>query len=381
MIKASKWLMLFMPTIVLFFKDNGLNLEEIMAIQAIYSITIALIEIPSGYVADVLGRKNSMIIGTFFGFLGMLVYSFAEGFWGFLPAALSLGIGQSFVSGSDTALMYDSLVAIDQKDKFIKYEGRSIALGNFAEAIAFIIGGFLAEISLRTPFYYQTGIAFIGFLVAFLLVEPPSTKLSGKKPMDNIKYILRFALKESKPLKWNIIYSSVIGATTLVMAWFSQPYFVALKMEVKYFGIVGAILNLAVALTSFYSHRIEEKWNSNKMLTFFLISLSACYLLLGNILNYWGLVILFIFYLVRGICTPVLRDYINRYTPSEMRATVMSIRSFMIRGVFAICSPFLGYLADVYCIQTAFQVATIIFFSIGGISLIFYLRNEKLNLE
>lgn len=381
MIKASKWLMLFMPTIVLFFKDNGLNLEEIMTIQAIYSITIALIEIPSGYVADVLGRKNSMIIGTFFGFIGMFIYSFAEGFWGFLPAALSLGIGQSFVSGSDTALMYDSLATINQKDKFIKYEGRSIALGNFAEAIAFIIGGFLAEISLRTPFYYQTGIAFIGFLIAFLLIEPPVSKLTHKNPWINIKYIIHYSLIKSKPLKWNIIYSSVIGATTLVMAWFSQPYFVALKMEVKYFGIIGAILNLAVAITSFYSHHIEEKWNSSKMLTFFLIFLSACYLLLGNILNYWGLLVLFIFYMVRGICTPVLRDYINRFTPSEMRATVMSIRSFMIRTIFAICSPFLGYLADIYSIQIAFQVATIIFFSIGGISLIFYLRNEKQKLE
>jgi len=366
-----------MPTIVLFFKDNGLNLKEIMIIQAIYSITIALIEIPSGYVADVLGRKNSMIIGTFFGLVGMVVYSFAHGFWGFLPAALCLGIGQSFVSGSDTALMYDTLVTINQKEKFIKFEGRSIALGNFAEAIAFIVGGFLAEISLRTPFYYQCGIAFIGFLVAFLLIEPPVTKLSNNRPWTNIKYILRYSLKESKPLKWNIIYSSVIGVTTLVMAWFSQPYFEALGLEVKYFGIVGAILNLAVALTSFYSHRIEEKWNSAKLLTFLLISLSVCYFILGNILNYWGLIILFIFYLIRGVATPVLRDYINRYTPSEMRATVMSIRSFMIRTMFASCSPFLGYLADVYSVQTSFKLASIIFFSIGSVSLLFYLKNEK----
>ena len=373
--------MLFMPTIVLFFKDNGLNLKEIMLIQAIYSIAIAVIEIPSGYVADVLGRKNSILIGTFFGFLGMVIYAYAFGFWGFLPAALCLGVGQSFVSGSDTALMYDTLATIHQKENFVKFEGRSIALGNFAEAIAFIIGGFLAEISLRTPFYYQCAIALIGFLTAFFLIEPPVTKLSNIKPWANINYILRYALKESKPLKWNIIYSSVIGVTTLVMAWFSQPYFEALGLEVKFFGLVGAVLNLAVALTSFYAHRIEEKWNSAKMLTFFLFSLSACYFLLGHILNYWGLVILFVFYLVRGIATPVLRDYINRYTPSEMRATVMSIRSFMIRVMFAICSPFLGYLADVYSIQTSFQLAAFIFFSIGGIALIFYLKNEKLTRE
>lgn len=380
-IKASKWLMLFMPTIFLFFKENGLDLHDIMVIQAIYSVTIALIEIPSGYAADVLGRKNSMVIGTFFGFAGMLIYTFASGFWGFLPAALCLGIGQSFISGSDTALMYDSLVAVDLKEKFIKFEGRSIALGNFAEATAFILGGFLAEISLRTPFYYQSIIAFIGFAVAFMLIEPPVSKMSYKKPWANIRYIIKHSLKENIPLKWNIIYSSVIGATTLVMAWFAQPYYAALNMEVKYYGIVGAILNLAVAFTSFYAHRIEEKINTNKLLTFILIGLCFCYAFLGSFLNYWGLAILFLFYLIRGIATPVLRDYINRFTPSEMRATVMSIRSFMIRVIFAIFSPFLGYIADVYSIQTAFDIAAIVFFVIGLVSLIFYLKNEKTRLE
>lgn len=377
MIKASKWLMLFMPTIFLFFKDNGLDLHDIMVIQAIYSITIALIEIPSGYVADVLGRKNSMIIGTFFGVLGMIIYTISYGFWGFLPAALCLGIGQSFISGSDTALMYDSLVAINKKEKFIMYEGRSIAFGNFSEAIAFILGGFLAEISLRTPFYFQCVIAFIGFVVAIILVEPPATKMSNQNPWLNIKNILKFSLKENKPLKWNIIYSSVIGATTLVMAWFAQPYYSALNMEVKYYGIVGAALNLAVALTSFYAHRLEVKINSKKLLTLILISLCLCYAYLGSFLNYWGILILFFFYSVRGIATPVLRDYINRHTPSEMRATVMSIRSFMIRIMFAILSPFLGFIADVYSLQNSFLIATLVFSIIGLISLIFYLTKAK----
>lgn len=370
-----------MPTIFLFFKENGLDLHDIMVIQAIYSISIALIEIPSGYVADVLGRKNSMVIGTFFGFIGMVIYTFASGFWGFLPAALCLGFGQSFISGSDTALMYDSLVSVNQQDKFIKYEGRSISMGNFAEAVAFIVGGFLAEISLRTPFYYQCIIAFIGFVIAFLLKEPPVTKMDNKKPWANIKYIIRFSLKENTPLKWNIIYSSVIGATTLVMAWFAQPYFAALNMEVKYYGIVGAILNLAVAFTSFYAHRIEEKINTPKLLAFILIALCFCYVYLGNFLNYWGLAILFTFYLIRGVATPVLRDYINRFTPSEMRATVMSIRSFMIRIVFAVFSPLLGYIADIYTIQSAFNIAGVVFFVVGFTSLIFYLKNEKNRFE
>src|SRR5690606_17581834 len=134
---------------------------------------------------------------------------------------------QSFVSGSDTALMYDSLIEIKREKDFIKLEGRTISMGNLAEAIAFIIGGLLAEISLRTPFYFQIGIALIGLVTAFLLVEPKVHKIAdGKtKPWKNIKNIINFALNENKTLRYYIMYSSFIGAATLTMAWLVQPYF------------------------------------------------------------------------------------------------------------------------------------------------------------
>ena len=65
----------------------------------------------------------------------------------------------------------------------------------------------------------------------------------------------------------------------------------------------------------------------------------------------------------------------NRYTPSEMRATVMSIRSFIIRGLFASTSPIFGYIADIYSLQQAFFLSGIIFLIIGGIVLILLLKN------
>ncbi len=372
-------MMLFMPTIVLFFQENGLALFDIMLLQAIYSVTIALLEIPSGYVADVLGRKNSMVIGTFFGLLGIIVYAFSFGFWGFLPAALCLGIGQSFVSGSDTALMYDSLLELKREKEFIKLEGRTISMGNFAEAVAFIIGGFLAEITLRTPFYYQIAIAAAGFITALSLTEPKVHRLAdGKtKPWKNIKNIIRFSLHENKTLRYFILYSAIIGCTTLTMAWFVQPYYKLLNIKVVYFGIIGAILNLAVAIPSYYAHVIEQKVKTKTLLIAFLILLMSCSVFISLYISLWSLFILLLFYVVRGVATPVLRDYMNRHIPSEMRATVMSIRSFIIRLLFAITSPILGYVADIYSLEQALLLSAILFFVLGGITLILLLNNRK----
>ena len=372
--------MLFMPIIWLFYEENGLSIADLFIIQSIYSVTIAVIEIPSGYVADVLGRKNSMIIGTLFGVFGMIAYSFSFGFEGFLIASLCLGIGQSFISGSDTAIMYDSLLELNRTKDFIKLEGRTISMGNLAEAFAFIIGGLLAEISLRTPFYFQIGISLVGFIIALSLVEPKMHRLiDGRtKPWKNIKNIIRFSLKENKILRYYIFYSAIIGAGTLTMAWYSQPYFIEIGINSKfYFGLLGAGLNLAVAIPSFYAHTIEEKINTKSLLIFMLILICGCYFTISYTSTQWGLLLLLLFYITRGVATPVLRDYMNRHIPSEMRATVMSIRSFIIRIVFASLSPFFGYVADVYSLSQAILLSGILFLILGGITLILLLQVQQ----
>ena len=64
LIKLSKWLMLIMPIVALFYNDNGLDSFDIYLLQGVYSLSVALFEVPSGYMADVIGRKKSLVIGS-----------------------------------------------------------------------------------------------------------------------------------------------------------------------------------------------------------------------------------------------------------------------------------------------------------------------------
>ena len=95
--------MLFMPIVVLFYEDNGLEMRHVFILQAIYSVSIVALEIPSGFLADAMGRRKTIIIGTVLGTLGFATYSFSYGFVGFLIAEIILGIGQSLISGADSA--------------------------------------------------------------------------------------------------------------------------------------------------------------------------------------------------------------------------------------------------------------------------------------
>ena len=72
-IKGALWFMIIMPIIVLFFQDNGLNLQQIMTLQACYSLSLSIMEIPSGYAADIIGRRKTLILGCMLAFIGFSI--------------------------------------------------------------------------------------------------------------------------------------------------------------------------------------------------------------------------------------------------------------------------------------------------------------------
>ncbi|MDQ2178395.1 MFS transporter [Marinifilum sp. D714] len=376
-IKIAKWFMLTMPIIVLFYQENGLSMQDVLTLKGIYSVAVVVLEIPSGYLADVWGRKKSLILGAILGCLGFVVYSFSYGFTGFLAAELILGIGSSFISGSDSAMLYDSLLKMNREKEYLKQESRVMSVGNFAEAIAGIAGGSLALISLRTPFVLQSFIAFIAIPAAFLLLDPNQDSQKSKAGFKHILTIVKFSLWDSAKLRWNIVLSSVIGCATLTLAWFIQPYLKDLDMEVSTIGVIWTLLNLTVGFVALLAHRVEGYLGKIGTSTFIVIGISSGFILSGWFHSLIGVGVFFFFYFVRGIATPVLKDYINRITESDMRATVLSVRNFIIRICFAVIGPFLGWYTDHYSISSALMLAGSIFLVLGGVSVIFMRKVER----
>ena len=353
-LKGVLWFMLSMPIIVLFFQEHGLSLTEIMTLQAIYSFTVALFEIPSGYLADFFGRRTCIILSSIFSFLGYLFFCFYSGFYFFLIAQVLLGIAGSLISGSDSALIYDTLIQIDKKNTYTKIEGKNYAIGNFSEAIAGIFGGFLAVTSLYLPVYIQTVVLFLSIPIAFTLVEPKFKK--GNRIDRSFKFIsdvVKYALVDSAKLKWLIIFSSAMGLATLSIAWFAQPFFTIINLPLAYFGVIWALLNFSTGITSYNSHLFFLSKNY-KFLMYISILMCFSYFALGLNMSYFGLIFIFSIYLLRGVMTPFLCNEINVNTTSDKRATVLSIRSFIIRISFAIFAPILGYIAENYSLSFSF---------------------------
>ena len=370
LLKAVKWFMIVMPIIVLFFEKHGLSLTQIMILQATYSFTVAILEIPSGFFADIYGRRLSLFYGSILTFIGYLIFSFFSGFNEFFIAEILLGIGGSLISGADSALIYDTLLQLKKDEDYTKVEGKNYGIGNVSEGIAGIIGGFLAITSLDLPVYIQTFVLFFSIPISYSLVEPESSyKLA--KSIKSIWLVVKETFFEENKLKWYIIYSSSMGIGTLSIAWFVQPFLIEIETPLFYYGIIWAGLNIITGVTSYYSYLFKHK----DLLIYISLIMVISFIFLGYNISMYGLIFIVFIYLIRGIITPTLRNLININSTSERRATVLSLRSFIIRISFAIIAPILGYITDYSDISFVFYSLAMIV----GLSSILALYKLKIN--
>ena len=375
LIKIAKWFNLVMPVVVLFYQDNGMNMQQIFMLKSVYSIGIVVMEIPSGYMADVWGRRKTLFMGALLGALGFAMYSFSYGFWAFAAAELVLGVGHSFVSGADSAMLYDTLKVSRKENEYIKQEGWITSVGNFSEAFAGVCGGLLATISFRLPFYFQFAVASMAVPAAFLLKEP---QLHAKELAINFRSILQTVRRTftHNELRSALLVSSFTGTASLTFAWFVQPYFQKAGLPVSLFGVMWTLLNLSVGFSSFWSYKVESKLGQQKSVLLIIFGLSIGYFLSSWQISLAGISILFLFYILRGIAHPILKDYINRYTESEVRATILSLRDFVIRINFAVIGPVLGYLTDHFSLGIAMFTAGGSYFLISLFAAIPLLRKQ-----
>ena len=378
-IQACRWFYLLMPVLVLFYEENGLLLKEVFIVQAFYSACVIIFEIPSGYIGDRVGRKWSIFIGAVFAALGFWVYAFSYTLIHFLAAQLIIALGASFISGSDMALLYDSLLQLKRQGEYQKVAGRLASISNFSEGVAGLVGGLLALISLRTPLYCQA-VLFLGLIpLAWSLVEPSYQRLkSDENSFKAILRIVHYALHGHAEIKWLILYSSLVGTSTFTIVWFVQPYFKAVDLPLEFFGIGWATLQFFIGIFALNAYRIESWLGRRNALIALILLASGAYIALGSFQTLWALNFLLVFCFVRGVNGPVLNDYINRCVSSDIRATVLSVKSLVGRVMFVVLGPLLGWINDTYSLSMAFMVCGITFFTFGVLFLVFLQRNRIL---
>lgn len=344
-----------MAIITLFWKDQiGLSLTEILLLQGIFSVAMVVMEYPSGYLSDRIGYRKALNYASLLGMLGWGLYTVADSFSGVLIAEIILGTSLAFISGSDKALLFESLKGTEEEPHYARHEGRISFFGQVGEACGAIFAGVLYTSAPLLPFWVQVGVWILAFLLTRTLTEPPRTIESPTSHLAEAWESTRYALVENKRLRYTILLTLVLGLVSYYPIWLIQPYMQDGGVPVTWFGPIWAIANLSVALFALVSHRSHLKFGDRSMLLLFVLMSVGGYLGLGLAGGTWGFLFYYLLTCMRGLRGPMLMNYAQQEIPSANRAGILSLQSLCFRLSFVCTGPLIGMLADRVGVQQTF---------------------------
>ena len=351
------------PTIILFYQSYGLSLEQALILKSGLSLSTLIFEIPSGYIADVWGRKPSLVAGGVIWTGSLIIYCLAHSFSLFLLAEILAGLAASLISGADTALAFDTLLQRGRAQEYSSFEGRLVAIAGITEAICGLVGAIAAEINLVYPFYLQTVCVAAYGVLAITLAEPPRRATSD--PGRKMWRIVRASLAEPR-LRWLMGFSATLATATFLIVWLSQAYMGDRRLPIAGFGVAWAVFHGVMSLAAVGASRVVRRLGMKRTFLSLVVILSVSYILLGVVHQAWGIVFIASIYAVRGVRSPLVLNALNQQIHSSTRATVLSVNSFLFQLSFALLGPIAGWLAD-YSLDLTLTVCGIIFLLSGGL--------------
>jgi MFS family permease len=373
-------LMFYTPIIVLFYQENGLSLAQVMVLQSISSIIWIGMEIPTGYFADIVGRKKSLLVTAVFATLAMVIFGIGSNFHYFLLATIFWALAGVFISGADSAFIYDTLKNLNKENLYKKVWGNTVFSSSLGISAASIIGGLLGGMNLRYPFLAMIPFYLLLIPLALSFYEPKHIEnVLTKNDMISLLKSIKSSVLHNKKIRQLLLYSAVIVSALDLSYWLYQPYFELSGLDVVYFGVVFAAFNLIHAVSAKYSHVIEQKLGQNFSLIILFLITSLCYLLMGKIIFVFSFFIAFLFQFVSGFSSVVISDYVHKETDSKIRATVLSVQSFIDRIFYVIVAPIVGWLVDIYTLPQAMIIIGIIVAVVGFLFSIPFLKRNPNN--
>jgi len=360
--------------ITIYYVELNFTILKIGILASVLWLSSFIFEIPSGIVADLYGRKTSIIISNIFYFLWILFIGLSEKYYLFIFGVFFCGIRLAFKSGSDTALLYDTLKELKKEKEFGKYIGKSISYLLIGIAVSAPIGTVLVKYtSMNFVICISLIPALISIILSFMLIEPKCFDKPDKKPYKHFKESLFTVLKTKKLLWLSIFFSSVSALFTIIFDYF-QIILNNFNLDISYFGFLLMFFLLISVIGSRKYSYIHSKIKDFKILKYLAIIFSISMILIGFLQNIFIFIFLFcIIELLYGIFMPLKEHFINDEIQSKNRATIFSIMGFFVSVIIILLQPIIGYVGDLVGIFYQFSIMGVLF----GLFFLISLKNLK----
>ena len=324
----------YLPLVVIFLiEQGGVTLEQIALIGSITAVAQFLMEIPSGYIADRFGHKNSLAFGAFVSAISVLPYLFFTNFWGGLVANVGFFVGMAFASGTLQAFMHETLLALGRDSEYSEIMGKGQSFGLFGNIILISLIPLTYTIHPKLPFF----LGFICLLISFLIIlsfqSPPArvavAEVGYKRGVgEKIKHLM--ATVPVFRLFLVFLLFAVVSSSFDFAAMYREVVFQNAGIPAQFFGFLLAFGSLLAAIVGWYIHHLKKL----KPTTFYLFDatylVGAC-LLVGSTHNPILLVLAFALFPAYDRTRNIIFEaqVFEEFPYSHNKATLISVMNFM----------------------------------------------------
>jgi MFS family permease len=346
----------------IFLLDAGLSNLEAFAANAFFTAGMVLFEVPTGIVADTIGRRVSYLLGTLTlmasTFLYVLLWQVGAPLWEWAIASMLLGLGFTFFSGAVEAWLVDALTATGFTGELETVFGRGQIVSGAAMLVGSVAGGFIArQTSLGVPFVLRGLVLIVMFGLAFRLMHDVGFKPEkGERPLTEMRKIASNSVEYGwrvPAVKWLMVESLFTGGVGIYAFYALQPYLLELYGDPQAYqvaGLVAAIVAGAQIAGGIAAPRIRRLFRRRTSALIATAGLSVVALgLIGLIESFWAVIGLIVVWgLLFAATLPIRQTYLNGLIPSRQRATILSFDSMMSSTGGVWTQPLLGRAADAW---------------------------------
>ncbi|MBI1214318.1 MAG: MFS transporter [Alphaproteobacteria bacterium] len=353
-----------------YYRDEmGLSFRDFLLGEAAFAATVILLDVPTGLLSDLWQRKQVLALGTLLELAGYALLLVAHGLGMAMLAQSVIGVGICLLNGTNSAILYESLMAEGREGEYRKREGRRAGLGLYSVASASLMSGLLYRLHHALPVVLTLAALAIGIIVAAMMDEPERhRRMPEKHPVADIVETARYALRHPQ-VGIIIVFAAVLFCSTKMIMWSQQPYYMALGLDERCFGLLMAVGFALGGFSSHMAHRLDGKVGSLRALTLVWLAAVAACLGAAAHLGWSGVALL----MVGGTClygmaAPRVSEAINRHVSSARRATILSTQSLLVSLMFIPVSWAMGRVSDSYGMQ-AVLVFLALWLGVAGVCL------------
>ncbi len=332
---------------------KGLSLVEIGLCESVFHLTSMLMELPTGMIADIYGRKFSRLLGIVANTIYLCLLFFVNGVPLALLAFVFAALSYNLESGADTALIYDSMLATGESDSFTKIQGRREVVLQSASLIGILVGGMLADIDYRLAILAALGLGCIVFVIGLRFTEAPF-------PKEKLNMQTAFSAQFKKPwrmvkaqrqLVFHMVLVAIVLSSITTAHYYATAYLKGNGFSLSLIALFlilqagGAILGGASA------NYLKMRYGEDRLFRVVPVLIVVALLLLTTPI--FGLS-LFLMGFSDSVLYVVLTNKINRTIRSDERATILSLNSMFFSIVMIVMFPAFGILADKTGLASAF---------------------------